>query len=61
LETGRTDFVGDWVSKNVALSHRTTTYIHTYTSTYIHTYIGHIHTYKHAYIRTYIHTCRYAA
>jgi hypothetical protein len=25
METGRTDFFGDWVSKNVAIRHRTTT------------------------------------
>jgi hypothetical protein len=28
METGRTDFVGDWVSKDVAKRHRTTTDIH---------------------------------
>jgi hypothetical protein len=26
-ETGRTDFIGDWVSKDVAIRHRTTTYM----------------------------------
>jgi hypothetical protein len=30
VETGRTDFVGDLVSKYVAIRHRTTTCIHTY-------------------------------
>jgi hypothetical protein len=29
METGRTDFVGDLVSKHVAIRHRTTTCIHT--------------------------------
>jgi hypothetical protein len=28
METGRTELVGDWVSKDVAIRHRTTTYIH---------------------------------
>jgi hypothetical protein len=30
METGRTDFVGDWVSKDVAIRHRMTIYIHTH-------------------------------
>jgi hypothetical protein len=28
-QTGRTEFVGEWVSKDVVIRHRTTTYIHT--------------------------------
>jgi hypothetical protein len=38
LQHGRTYVVGDWVSKDVAIPHRTTTYIHTYLHTYIHTH-----------------------
>jgi hypothetical protein len=30
MEAWRTDFVGDWVSKDVAIRHGTTTYIHTH-------------------------------
>jgi hypothetical protein len=30
MQTGRTDFVGGWMSKDVAVRHRTTTYIRTY-------------------------------
>jgi hypothetical protein len=37
---GRTELVGDWVSKDVAIRHRTTACIHTY----IHTYISCKHT-----------------
>jgi hypothetical protein len=39
METGRTDFFGDWVSKDVAIRCRTTTYIHTYIHTRTHAYI----------------------
>jgi hypothetical protein len=28
METGRTEFVGDWVSKDVAIRHRKITYTH---------------------------------
>jgi hypothetical protein len=29
METGRADFIGDWVSNDVDTHHRMTTYIHT--------------------------------
>jgi hypothetical protein len=30
MDAGRTDCIGDWVSKDVATRDRATTYIHTY-------------------------------
>jgi hypothetical protein len=36
METGRRDFVGDWVSKDVAIRHRMTTYIHTHNFNYMY-------------------------
>jgi hypothetical protein len=45
METGGTDFVADSVPKDVAIRHRTTTYVRKY-----------IHTCMHTYIRTHTHT-----
>jgi hypothetical protein len=70
MDTGRTDFVGDWVSKYVAIRHRTNTYIHTHIYTYIYTHSRtrahsrtlsrtHTHSSTHTHTLTHTHTYTY--
>jgi hypothetical protein len=57
METRTTDFVGDRVSKKVAVRCRTTIYKHTYIRAYIRTYRhACMHACIHAYIHTHLHT-----
>jgi hypothetical protein len=39
METGRTDFVGDWVSKDVTIRHRTTTCLYIYICIFAKEYV----------------------
>jgi hypothetical protein len=57
-KTGRTDFVGYWVSKTLPFFiERLNTYVYACMHTYIHTYTHtHIHAYIHHACMSYIHT-----
>jgi hypothetical protein len=52
METGRTDFVGDWVLNDVAIRHRTPTHARARVRTHIY-----IHTHVRTYMEVYTESC----